>query len=45
MQVDHPFTVELEVINRLQTDLELILCVKLSELEPFVLEGPKQLVI
>ncbi|CDJ58030.1 AGAP005561-PA, related [Eimeria maxima] len=43
IQVDHPFTVELEVINRLQTDLELILCVKLSELEPFVLEGPKQL--
>lgn len=42
VEVDHPFTVELEVINRLHTASELVLCVKLRELEPFVLEGPSQ---
>ncbi|CDI86193.1 hypothetical protein, conserved [Eimeria praecox] len=45
VEVDRPFTVELEVINRLQTDLQLMLSVKLSQLEPFVLEGPKQLTL
>ncbi|CDJ26858.1 uncharacterized protein EMH_0010790 [Eimeria mitis] len=45
VEVDRPFTVELEVINRLQTDLQLMLSVELSELEPFVLEGPRQLTL
>ncbi|CDJ63885.1 DUF974-domain-containing protein, related [Eimeria necatrix] len=44
VEVDRPFHVELEVINRLNTALQLVLNVKLSELEPFVLEGPSQLV-
>lgn len=39
VQVDCPFAVELEIINRMHTASELVLCVKFRELKPFVLEG------
>ncbi|KAL8425332.1 hypothetical protein Efla_001714 [Eimeria flavescens] len=42
VEVDRRFTIELEVVNRLQTASELVLCVKYPELEPFFLEGPSQ---
>lgn len=43
VEVERPFTVELEVINRLHTASELVLCIKFRELEPFFLAGPSQL--
>ncbi|KAL8450752.1 hypothetical protein Emed_002390 [Eimeria media] len=45
VEVDRRFNVELEVINRLPTTSDLVLCVKSQDLEPFFLEGPTQLVI
>ncbi|KAL8273647.1 hypothetical protein Esti_002469 [Eimeria stiedai] len=45
VEVDRRFNVELEVINRLPTASDLVLCVKSQELEPFSLEGPSQLVL
>ncbi|XP_026191170.1 uncharacterized protein LOC34624130 [Cyclospora cayetanensis] len=45
VQVDCPFTIELEIINRMHTTSDLVLSVKFRELEPFVLEGPSQLAL